>query len=159
MHRRCSARVRLSLHASSALTCASQPTLSRALLQLGRRVLVETNGSLNIGRLPDGCVKIVDFKCPSSGEQAANDFENIGRLSCRDEVKCVIGSSEDYEFARDILDRLHRRGKNAPVVNFSPVFGTLAPRVLAEWILRDRLDVRLNLQLHKLVWDPERRGV
>jgi 7-carboxy-7-deazaguanine synthase len=144
------------------------PHLVSGLLRRGHTVLVETNGTRDISLLDGDCIKIVDFKCPSSGEAGHNDLENIQRLGENDEVKLVIGTREDYEFARDLADlvrggsgshgsygsHVHRR-----TVHFSPVLGVLEPRALAEWLLSDRLDVRLNLQLHKYIWDPQQRGV
>jgi len=136
------------------------PALVERLLESGYRVLVETNGSQDISRLDPRCVRIVDFKCPSSGEADSNDLDNIARLRDRDEVKMVIGTREDFDFAKEILARIRRSAEHREVaVLFSPVFGELTPRSLAEWILADRLQVRLNLQLHKIIWGPERRGV
>jgi 7-carboxy-7-deazaguanine synthase len=85
-----------------------------------------------------------------------NDLRNLQKLGVQDELKFVIGSREDYEFARDLLSTLPAARYK---INFSPVFGSLALRSLAEWILEDRLPVRLNLQLHKIIWGPETRGV
>ena len=135
------------------------PSLARELIRQGRRVLVETNGSLNIAVLDPGCVRIVDFKCPSSGECGQTDWDNWARMSPYDEAKFVIGTEEDYDYAVEVLKRRVRGASPAFTVNFSPVFGRMDPRVLSEWILRDRLSVRLNLQIHKYVWAPETRGV
>jgi 7-carboxy-7-deazaguanine synthase len=136
------------------------PELVRTLLQRGLTVLLETNGSLDVSRIDPACHRIVDIKCPSSGMAEHNDLQNLRRLTERDELKFVIGSREDYEFAKNILaaaapERAARRFG----VNFSPVSGTLSPCTLAQWILEDRLPVRLNLQLHKILWDPGARGV
>ena len=137
------------------------PELVRQLLDFGHTVLMETNGSLNIGSVDPRCIKIVDFKCPSSGESGSNDLENISRLHPHDEVKCVIADRKDYVFAREItrMIRLREAGSPGCTINFSPAFGQLDARNLAEWILEDRLRVRLNLQLHKLIWSPDQRGV
>ncbi|ABK17668.1 radical SAM protein [Syntrophobacter fumaroxidans] len=135
------------------------PELVAELLDLGHTVLVETNGSMDISVVDRRCVKIVDFKCPSSGESDANDMENLERLGSRDEIKCVIGTREDYEFAREIERLAAERAGTGSTVCFSPVFGKLEPRELAEWILADRLRVRLGLQLHKIIWEPDTRGV
>jgi 7-carboxy-7-deazaguanine synthase len=132
------------------------PALIGQLLSEGYRVLLETNGSQDIGRVDPRCVKIVDIKCPSSGQAKENDLENLTKLTGKDEVKFVIGDREDYEFAKELLGVHNLKGNP---VHFSPVFRTLAPRTLAEWILSDRLDVRLHLQLHKYIWDPNQRGV
>ncbi|MCK8603393.1 radical SAM protein [Desulfoferrobacter suflitae] len=135
------------------------PALAASLLDDGNIVLVETNGSIDINRVQPRCIRIVDFKCPSSGEADSNDYSNIDRLQLHDEVKCVIGNRRDYEFARTLLQRVRDNGKGGSTVLFSPVFGKLAPRVLAGWILDDRLPVRFNLPLHKYIWNPEQRGV
>lgn len=137
------------------------PDLAYRLLQSGYTVLMETNGSRDIGVVDPRCVRIVDFKCPSSGEAASNDFGNIARLHRRDQVKCVLANRDDYVFARSIVARVRSRHPSPGdcVVGFSPVFGRLEPRDLVKWILDDRLPVRLNLQLHKIIWDPEQRGV
>ncbi|MDR3555946.1 MAG: radical SAM protein [Syntrophobacteraceae bacterium] len=132
------------------------PRLIAALLNAGHTVLLETNGSLDIGIVDQRCVRIVDIKCPSSAMAGQNDLDNLGKLGERDELKFVVGTREDYEFARHILSTIPA-GKCG--VNFSPVFGAVDPRSLAGWILEDRLPVRLNLQLHKILWGPETRGV
>jgi 7-carboxy-7-deazaguanine synthase len=137
---------------------AETPQLIRTLLDLGQTVLLETNGSMDVSIVDERCIKIVDFKCPSSGESQSNDLGNITRLQGRDEAKLVIGSREDYLFAKEISERV--RGHNRGIaINFSPIFGMLPPSELSAWILEDLLPVRLNLQLHKYIWDPERRGV
>jgi 7-carboxy-7-deazaguanine synthase len=133
------------------------PKLAAALLQKARAVLVETNGTLDIDVLPKGIVRIVDVKCPDSGESGKMLWENMGRLVKTDEVKFVLQSRRDYEWAKAIVAdyQLLRRC----MVLFSPAFSVLEPRVLAGWILEDNLSVRLNLQLHKYIWRPEERGV
>jgi 7-carboxy-7-deazaguanine synthase len=113
--------------------------------------LLETNGSQDISQVDGRCVKIVDIKCPSSGETDENDFENLNRLSDKDEIKFVIGDKEDYEYAKKMLDLLGSDPLTVKAVHFSPVFGKLDPKTLAEWILEDNLDVRLHLQLHKYI--------
>lgn len=135
------------------------PDLVEHLLDLGYTVLLETNGSQDISRADPRCIKIVDFKCPSSGQAEANDLGNIERLQDHDEVKCVIANRRDFEFARGIYERVRADRQRRSAVLFSPVFGELAPSTLAEWILGESLKVRLNLQLHKYIWDPRRRGV
>ena len=134
------------------------PELILSMLQEGFTVLLETNGSRDIDRVDHRCVRIVDIKCPSSGQLEFNDLSNLSRLTDRDELKFVIGHKQDYDYATHIVRSLRHADGN-PRVNFSPVFGALAPRVLAKWILEDHLEVRLNLQLHKIIWDPEQRGV
>ncbi len=135
---------------------AETPSLICGLLDAGHTVLLETNGSIDIGAVDPRCVRIMDIKCPSSGMAGQNDLRNLKKLGVQDELKFVIGSREDYEFARDLLSTLPAARSK---INFSPVFGSLAPRSLAEWILEDHLPVRLNLQLHKIIWGPEARGV
>ena len=99
------------------------------------------------------------MKCPSSGESDKNDLDNLERLKQRDEVKLVIGDRADYEYAKQILDSLKANPLKKRIVHFSPVFGRLDSRELADWILADHLDVRLHLQLHKWIWGPDQRGV
>ena len=130
---------------------AETPTLIRRLLDEGYEVLLETNGSQDISQVDGRCVKIVDIKCPSSGETDENDFENLNRLSDKDEIKFVIGDKEDYEYAKKKLDLLGSDLLTVKAVHFSPVFGKLDPKILADWILGDNLDVRLHLQLHKYI--------
>jgi 7-carboxy-7-deazaguanine synthase len=135
------------------------PQLVVRLIERKFTVLLETNGTVDIDRADPRCVRIVDVKCPSSGEHERNDPENFGRLTERDELKLVIGDRADYEYAREIVRTLSGRGVRAAHIHFSPVFGKIAPDVLGAWILEDSLPVRLNLQLQKIVWDPGRRGV
>ena len=132
------------------------PVLIHRLLKKGFEILMETNGTQDISQVDDRCVKIVDIKCPSSGENEKNDLGNLTRLSDKDEIKFVIGSREDYEYAKKIRN-LNPLKVNA--IHFSPVFGKMDPRILAKWILEDRLDVRLHLQIHKIIWNPEQKGV
>ncbi len=135
------------------------PKLIRRLLDEGFGVLMETNGSLNIDRVDPLCVRIMDIKCPSSGEMEQNDLRNLDRLTLRDELKFVIGDRSDYEYAKGILQSNRAIPIKAAHVHFSPLFGKVSPETLAGWILDDHLHVRLNLQLHKIIWHPERRGV
>ena len=133
------------------------PLMAR-LLEQGYRVLLETSGERFLGRVPPGVVKVMDVKCPGSGEAEKFCIENLQVLSPSDEVKFVLADRPDYEFACQFLQRHGLCGKVRAVI-FSPVFGQLEPRQLAEWILADGLDVRLGLQLHKFIWDPAMRGV
>ena len=135
------------------------PTLILGLLDKRYEVLLETNGTQDISKVDDRCVRIVDIKCPSSGMEDKNDFENIYRLTQGDELKFVIGTEEDYTYARRFLASAGLKAANRNSVNFSPNFRKLHPKVLAEWILGDHLDVRLNLQIQKYIWDPDQRGV
>ena len=123
------------------------PELTALLKQRGHRVLVETNGSLDISLLPEGVIRIMDIKCPASGESKQFMWENIWRLRDGDEVKFVISDRHDYEWARGIVRE--RFGRSRTEILFSTVFGELPPRNLVEWILEDRLSVRFQLQLHK----------
>ena len=133
------------------------PLMSR-LLAGGRRVLIETGGHRSIEDVPQGVVRIMDVKCPGSGEAARMDWQNFARLGTGDQVKFVIKHREDYEYARDVVARERLVGR-VDAVLFSPVHGVLEARQLAEWILADRLAVRLQLQAHKYIWSPDTRGV
>ncbi|HYA03748.1 MAG TPA: radical SAM protein [Syntrophobacteria bacterium] len=135
------------------------PILIRRLLDERYEVLLETNGSQDISRVDDRCVRIVDIKCPSSGEAKNNDLGNLVRLTEKDEVKFVIGDRADYEYAKKTLASMNSNANKVRAVHFSPVLQNIHPRLLAEWILEDHLDVRLHLQLHKFIWDPNQRGV
>lgn len=135
------------------------PALIRALLDQDFTVLLETNGSRDIGVVDERCIRILDIKCPSSGESEKNRLENLDILTPNDELKFVIGSRQDYEYAKFILATFlpERRHLKPPLL--SPVFGEIEAQRLAQWILRDRLDARLQLQLHKLIWGPDQAGV
>lgn len=132
--------------------------LMERLLALKHLVLLETGGHVSIASVPRDVVKIVDVKCPGSGEAARMHWPNLEMLAPHDEVKFVIKDRADYEYARDVAARYGLAGRCAAVL-FSPVHGVLDPRTLAAWILEDHLDVRLHLQQHKYVWDAEARGV
>ncbi len=134
------------------------PVLAQALLEGGYTVLCETSGALPIAALPAGVIKIMDLKCPGSGECGKNDWSNIEALGPRDEVKFVIAGRADYEWSREVA-RKHALVDRCHAVLFAPVFGSVEPRDLASWILEDGLDVRLQLQLHKFIWGPEQKGV
>ena len=134
------------------------PYLIKELINSGFHVLLETNGTKDISAVDNRCVKIVDIKCPFSGESDKNDFENLRRLGQRDEVKFVIADRRDYEFAKSVLRRWGLVPFKPNPVHFSPVYRMLDPKLLAEWILEDRLMVRLNLQIHKIIWG-DLRGV
>jgi 7-carboxy-7-deazaguanine synthase len=132
-------------------------SLTGRLLDADYRVLIETNGTLAIGAIDRRAVVIMDLKTPSSGMSAKNDFSNLGHLKKTDETKFVICGRDDYMWAKKIV--LEYRLPQRCTVLFSPAFGSLEPRSLAEWILADRLDVRLNLQLHKYIYGPHERMV
>ncbi|MFQ5479693.1 MAG: 7-carboxy-7-deazaguanine synthase QueE [Thermodesulfobacteriota bacterium] len=119
-------------------------------------VLLETNGSIDISRVPDGVVRVVDVKCPSSGASDSFHMENLNRLSPNDEVKFVIGDRADYEFAVDFITSHHLFLPGPDKILFSPVNGNLQPKTLAEWVLEDRLAVRFQLQLHARIWPGEK---
>ncbi len=125
------------------------PLLTR-LCDAGYSVSLETSGALDISRVDARVSRIVDIKTPASGEMDKNRWENLPLLSAHDEVKFVICDSADYAWARDVLAR-YNLADTCPVL-FSPVHGSLPPRQLAEWILRDQLPVRFQLQLHKILW-------
>jgi 7-carboxy-7-deazaguanine synthase len=133
------------------------PLMSR-LLEAGKVVLLETGGHRSIEEVPAGVVRIVDVKCPGSGESEKMDWDNLKRVTKADQVKFVINDRRDYEFAREVVTReglTHRVG----AVLFSPVHGVMDARELAAWILADALPVRLQLQAHKFIWGPDVRGV
>lgn len=130
--------------------------LLAALADRGYEVLLETGGGLDVSAVDPRVRRIVDVKCPGSGEAEANRWENLDDLRASDEVKLVIADEADYHWARRVVAE-HRLAERCPVL-FSPVAGEIEPRRLAEWILRDRLPVRFQLQLHKLLWG-DRPGV
>ncbi len=128
--------------------------LLRRLCEEGFTVSLETSGALDISRVDPRVIKVLDLKTPSSGECHRNRYQNIDLLSSRDQVKIVIGNREDYLWAKEILRR-YRLPERVEVL-FSPVWGQLPPRTMAEWILEDRLPVRFQIQLHKVLWGEER---
>jgi 7-carboxy-7-deazaguanine synthase len=132
--------------------------LMDTLLAGGRTVMLETGGHRSIERVPASVFKIVDVKCPGSGEADKNDWRNLERLAPHDEVKFVVKDRVDYEFARDVLTR-HDVAARAAAVLMSPVHAVLDLRTLSEWILADHLPVRVQPQLHKYIWPPDTRGV
>lgn len=132
--------------------------LMQSLLDRGRTVLLETGGHRSTARVPAQVVTILDVKCPGSDEAPRNDWSNLERLRPHDEVKFVVTDRTDYEFARDVITRFHLSG-HAAAVHLSPVHGVLDPRELSSWVLADRLPVRVQLQLHKYIWEPGTRGV
>ena len=132
--------------------------LMEMLLASGLTVLLETSGAIDVRLVPSGVRKIVDMKTPSSGESARNDFRNFDSMVVGDELKFVLGSREDYEFARTLIAE-HGLAKRPFSLLFSTVFAALSPTQVAEWLIADRLPVRLQLQLHKYLWEPNARGV
>ena len=132
--------------------------LLAALCDAGRTVLLETSGAHDISKVDARVHRIMDLKTPGSGECARNLWSNIEHLTLRDEVKFVIGSREDYEWAREQV-RQHALPRRVNAVLFSPVFGRITPEEIVNWTLADKLDVRFQLQMHKFIWDPQQRGV
>ena len=133
-----------------------------ALCDAGHEVLLETGGGLDLSPVDPRVRRIVDVKCPGSGEVENNHWPNLDLLTRRDEVKLVLTGRADYEWARDLVRK--RRLHEICAVHFSPVRGSLEsqdldPKALAQWVLDDRLQVRVQLQLHKLLWGAETRGV
>jgi 7-carboxy-7-deazaguanine synthase len=122
----------------------------------GHTVLIETNGSLDISRLPEPCVRIVDVKCPGSGEQGSFHLPNINELRPHDECKFVISSRGDFDWAREFA-ACHRLTARCTVL-FSPVWNVLEPRDLAEWMIADNTAARFGLQLQKVLWGDDARG-
>jgi 7-carboxy-7-deazaguanine synthase len=135
------------------------PELARCLVDEGYTVLLETNGSLPIDAIPPEVVRIVDLKCPGSGMTDRIHWPNIGMLNpARDEVKFVVTGRADYEWSRDVI-RKHALEKRCAGILISPVWGRVNLQDLAAWILEDRLPVRFQLQLHKLIWGSDATGV
>ena len=132
--------------------------LMRRLLDDGRTVLLETGGHRSVDEVPDGVIRIIDVKCPGSGEAGKTCWSNLERLRPTDEVKFVVRDRADYEYARGVISAHALPGRCAAVL-LSPVHGVLAARTLAEWMLADRLPARLQLQAHKFIWGADVRGV
>lgn len=135
------------------------PYLVQRLLEKDFQVLIETNGSQDISQIDNRCVRIVDIKCPLSGEMNQNDLRNLDRLTDNDEVKFVIGGIEDYDYAKEILKHINLTPLRINRIHFSPILEKIEPKVLAEWISDDHLKVRLHLQLHKIIWGSDKKGV
>ena len=132
--------------------------LTSSLLESGQTVMIETSGASDLGRLDPRIIKIMDLKCPGSGECERNLWSNLEHLTKHDEIKFVVADRVDYEWARDAIATRNL----AALVNailLSPVFEQLEPAVLAAWILEDRLPARMQLQMHKQIWGPDARGV
>jgi 7-carboxy-7-deazaguanine synthase len=133
-------------------------SLIDAMLESGHTVMIETSGASDVSRLDPRVIKIMDLKCPGSGECERNLWSNLDHLTARDEIKFVVADRADYEWTRDtILTRelAHRAG----ALLLSPVFGKLDPAALASWMLEDRLPARMQLQMHKQIWPGVTRGV
>jgi len=144
--------------------------LMERLLRAGYTVLLETSGERPLARVPKGVIKIVDVKCPNSGEPDTFNLDNLEALETHDELKFVLSDRSDYEFARDFVTQ-HNLSSRVNALLFSPAFSKdaagardtshclLDPRELAEWMLADNVPARLGLQIHKFVWDPALKGV
>ena len=132
--------------------------LMQSLIDRGRTVLLETGGHRSTAAVPEPVVTILDIKCPGSGEAHRTDWSNLDRLRPHDEVKFVIKDRADYEYARDVIAR-HHLAERAAALHLSPVHGVMDLRQLSEWALADRLPARIQVQLHKYIWDPATRGV
>lgn len=132
------------------------PLIDNLLLE-GYEVLIETGGSLSVERLDPRVVKILDLKAPGSGMDPHNNLENLRYLNKTDQIKFVVADRRDYEWAKRVMAKYVLAEKTQ--ILFSAVLGELHPRELAEWLLADRLNARLQVQLHKYLWDPNRRGV
>lgn len=133
--------------------------LCSLLIERGHTVLVETSGSLPIDRLPDAAIKIMDLKCPDSGECAKNYWPNLDLLNpSQDEVKFVLASRRDYEWTRDTI-RTHTLQDRCKAILLSPVFGSVEPKDIVAWMLEDALPARFQLQMHKFIWPPNAKGV
>lgn len=132
--------------------------LMTALCDAGKTVLLETSGSLDVAAVDPRVVKIIDLKAPGSGEVGRNRWDVLEHLQEHDEIKIVIRDREDYVWARDVILNHGLPGRIRQVL-LSPVFADCHPRALAEWILADHLPVRMQLQLHKFIWDPDTKGV
>jgi 7-carboxy-7-deazaguanine synthase len=132
-------------------------SLMERLVGDGYTVLLETGGSIDVEKVHPRVVKIMDLKCPSSGECHRNLYSNLDKLQPHDEVKFVIGTREDYLWSKEALQKYHLTERFT--VLFSTVFGQLQPMQLVEWVLEDKLQVRFQLQIHKYIWAPETKGV
>jgi 7-carboxy-7-deazaguanine synthase len=132
--------------------------LIEALLAEEYEVLIETSGERDIGVLDPRVIRIIDLKCPDSGEVERNLWANIAHLNARDEVKFVIASRRDYEWACGVISEYRLQGRVNAIL-LSPAFGLIEPIALADWILEDRLPARMQLQMHKYIWSPAARGV
>ena len=132
-------------------------TLMRKLIEKRHKVMLETGGSISLERVPKDVIKIMDLKCPGSGEQEKNNLDNLKLLTPHDEVKFVILDRKDYEWSRDIIKKF-KINETAHIL-LSPVFDKLELKEMVKWILEDRLPVRLQTQLHKIIWDKNTIGV
>lgn len=133
------------------------PKLAGNLLDAGKTVLIETNGSLDFSILPPGCCRIVDCKLPGSGMAEHNCYQAYQHLTPLDEVKFVVSGREDFDFAEAVIEKYHLAEKT-PNLIFSPVWGRIEPETLARWVIDSVHPVRMQLQMHKVIWG-DRKGV
>lgn len=154
----------LDYHCSLVEITGGEPLLQKEVLPLmdrlvdsGCTVLLETGGSLDVRKVHPKVIKILDLKCPSSGESEHNLYSNLDQLQPHDEIKFVIGTREDYLWTKETIEKY--RLTDRFLVLASTVFNVLEPRQLVEWILHDNLKVRFQLQMHKYIWDPDQRAV
>jgi 7-carboxy-7-deazaguanine synthase len=134
------------------------PLLAQRLRDLGHTVLVETSGERPIETLPEGIIRIMDLKCPDSGACEHNRMENIAQLNAQDEVKFVLASRRDYEWARAQI-AAHALDRKVKAVLLSAATGTVEPAAVVQWMLEDKLPARFQLQVHKYIWPANTRGV
>ena len=134
------------------------PKLIQRLIKNGFEVMLETNGTIDTKDIDKRCMKIIDIKCPSSNQSEKNNFINLKRLTKKDQIKFVIGTREDFDFAKRTLKYYQPKLAHDHIL-FSPAFKQLSAANLARWILEDNLDVRLQLQIHKVIWPNKDRGV
>ncbi len=129
--------------------------LAKALVDAGLQVMIETNGSYNVNVLPDEVIKIIDVKAPSSGEGDSFILDILNQVEAKDELKFVIGSREDYLWSKSFVE------EHNPVSEciFSPSWELVSPRDLTEWVVEDRVPVRIGIQIHKVIWDKDTQGV
>jgi len=131
--------------------------LLNELIKLRYDVMLETSGSLPLDKVPSKVIKIIDFKCPSSKMEHKNLWEIIKDISCHDEIKFVIGNREDYDWAKEKIYEF--KLNEICTILFSPVFDLINPKKIVEWILKDNIPVRFQLQMHKIIWDSNKLGV
>jgi 7-carboxy-7-deazaguanine synthase len=132
--------------------------LMATLLERGYTVMIETSGAHDVSKIDPRVIKVIDLKCPASGECESNLWSNLDHLTPRDEIKLVIADRKDYEWARAAIER-YRLAERTGAVLLSCAFGLLEPARLAAWMLEDRLPARMQLQIHKHIWPPDARGV
>jgi 7-carboxy-7-deazaguanine synthase len=132
--------------------------LLRELCDAGRTVLLETSGERDISRVDPRVHRIMDLKAPGSGESQRNRWENVAHLSSRDEVKIVLADRADYEWAKGVIEE-HGLERRVNEVLLSPVWGELDPKDLVKWVLEDDMPVRVQIQMHKVIWDADTQGV